>query len=154
LLPWALNTGLIPDADFNHMTAIKKSKNKTKAPAPAAKVAIANTKKTSSPRAGSKAVVARKPVVRANKPKPVQTGITAKIDIGFGNALYIRGEGPGLSWDQGVLMTCSGSDVWNHVILDASRPVMFKLLVNDISWNLGDDLTVAVGESLVLTPEF
>lgn len=136
------------------MTASKKSKNKTKAPAPAAKVATANAKKTSTRRASSKAVVARKPAIQAIKPKSVQTGITAKIDIGFGNALYLRGEGPGLSWGKGVLMTCAGSDVWNHVIPEASRPVMFKLLVNDISWNLGEDLTVAVGESLVLTPEF
>src|SRR5579872_5239985 len=32
--------------------------------------------------------------------------IEAKIDVGFGNTLYLRGEGPGLSWTQGVPLTC------------------------------------------------
>ena len=35
--------------------------------------------------------------------KPVT--IEAKIDVGFGNALYMRGEGLGLSWTQGVPLT-------------------------------------------------
>jgi hypothetical protein len=33
--------------------------------------------------------------------KPVTT-IEAKIDVGFGNNLFVRGEGPGLSWEKGT----------------------------------------------------
>src|SRR3954466_1312984 len=35
--------------------------------------------------------------------KPVTT-IQAKVDVGFGNTLTIRGQGQGLSWDQGQPM--------------------------------------------------
>jgi hypothetical protein len=35
------------------------------------------------------------------KPKAPAVTITAKIDVGFGNALFIRGSGAGLSWSKG-----------------------------------------------------
>ena len=44
--------------------------------------------------------------------KPGPTIITAHIDIGFGNALHLRGDGPGLSWHQGVPLECVADDEW------------------------------------------
>ena len=45
--------------------------------------------------------------------KPVT--IEAKIDVGFGNTLYLRGEGVGLSWTQGVPLTCVDGKTWKQV---------------------------------------
>ena len=57
-------------------------------------------------------------------PKPLATKIEAQIDVRFGNALYIRGEGPGLSWESGVLMTCVSDDKWSTTINSATSLVM------------------------------
>ena len=38
--------------------------------------------------------------------------IQAKIDVGFGNTLYMRGEGRGLSWNRGVPLTCVNRSTW------------------------------------------
>src|SRR4030095_613806 len=48
-------------------------------------------------------------IVAAQPPPSVSVPVTileAKIDVGYGNTLFIRGEGPGLSWAQGTPMTC------------------------------------------------
>ncbi len=157
------------------MSASKKSSTKSAAsPAPATKSTAAKTvakKKTTSAatvRATTPtpvAMLAPKPVAAATpavksvavKPvaaKPVVTTITAKIDIGFGNALYIRGEGPGLSWDEGRLMDCVSSDVWRIVLAESARAYTFKFLVNDLTWSAGPDFSAACGTSITLTPEF
>ena len=89
-------------------------------------------------------------VVRA----PVFTTITARIDIGFGNALYLRGEGADLSWDRGTLMNCIADNCWSLELPASTRPVIFKFLVNDLSWSAGQDYVVASGDTLALTPTF
>jgi hypothetical protein len=98
--------------------------------------------------------VASTPTIKVISKKPAATKITARIDIGFGNALYVRGEGPGLSWDKGVVMNCLGSDEWEITLAESARPVVFKFLVNDLSWSTGADYTVASGEKVTLSPEF
>lgn len=87
-------------------------------------------------------------------PKAVVTTISANTDVGFGNALFVRGEGAGLSWDKGLRMECVANDRWSLALGDSSRPFVFKFLVNDDVWSLGDDYTVAPGTSVTLTPSF
>jgi hypothetical protein len=114
----------------------------TTSPAPA--------KKSAKPAAKQKAAPAVKPIASTR----VATTIIAQIDIGFGNALYVRGEGPGLSWDRGVLMACLADNRWQAVLGESARPVVFKFLVNDLTWSAGEDYTVASGRSVTLTPVF
>ena len=128
------------------MSAMKKSTTKksispapAKKPAPVAKPAKPVLKKTS---------------VKAVASRSVKTTITAQIDIGFGNALYIRGEGPGLSWDRGTLMDCVSDDQWQIVLAESARPIVFKFLVNDLSWSAGADFSAKPGSTLALTPTF
>lgn len=82
------------------------------------------------------------------------TVITAKIDVGFGNRLFVRGEGPGLSWDEGVPLDCVANDRWVLSLSAAQKPVAFKFLVNDRDWSIGDDFIVEPGASLAVTPLF
>lgn len=86
--------------------------------------------------------------------KAVTTTITAKIDVGFGNTITIRGEGPGLSWDTGLLMTNLGSDLWEVQLGESARPFIFKFLVNDLSWSTGPDYVLESGVSVLLKPTF
>jgi hypothetical protein len=115
------------------------------------------TKKRSAPVAATKAPVKKaapakkKPSVHAELPA---TGISAKIEIGFGNLLFLRGEGPGLSWQRGVAMECIGADMWATTIKSALGPVTFKVLVNDLSWSTGKDYVVEPGQSVTVVPTF
>jgi hypothetical protein len=140
--------------------SIKKTSTKsTKSPAPATKSAppvkstaqpVAKTK-TAAPFAKTAAPFA---AVKPVEAKRVATTITALVDVGFGNGLYIRGEGPGLSWDQGVRLDCLSDDKWSIALGESARPVVFKFLVNDTSWSAGEDYTVAPGTSITVTPVF
>jgi hypothetical protein len=128
---------------------MKKTTKKTAAPA-ATKAAPKPVKATKATKA------AVKPAAPAKKKtgEPPVTFITAQIDIGFGNHLYLRGTGPGLSWDRGLAMDCTGAGLWTASVKNAAEPVVFKVLVNDLSWSNGEDFVVAPGQSLIITPSF
>jgi hypothetical protein len=51
--------------------------------------------------------------------------------IGIGNRLFIRGEGPGLSWDKGVPLQFVSIGKWRWETATADAPVKFKLYKND-----------------------
>jgi hypothetical protein len=135
------------------MTAIKKPTKTSKSPAPATKTVV--TTKAAAAAAPAVATSAkRSPAVSAIKSKPVVTTITARVDTGFGNALYVRGDGAGLNWNSGVPMTCISSDEWQLTLGESSRPVNFKILLNDSTWSAGTDFTVAAGDRVTITPTF
>ena len=154
------------------MSASKKTTSKTtKSPAPATKSATAKPavvkapakkKVSAAPAAAPAPAPAAKappspapaPVAKPVASTPIVTTIAARIDVGFGNALFIRGEGPGLSWDRGVAMECIADDLWRIALSEAGRAYTFKFLVNDLSWSVGPDYSVAAGTSVTLTPEF
>ena len=151
------------------MSASKKTTSKpTASPAPATKSAASKTVAATKTTAATIKVTSATPVAMlapaparvaapAVKPvtsKPVKTTITAKIDVGFGNALFVRGEGAGLSWEKGLAMENVGSDVWRVVLAESARSYTFKFLINDTTWSAGPDFTAACGTNVTLTPEF
>ena len=125
-------------------------KTTKKSPAASAKSATP-ARATKAPSKQSVAPAKKKPAVAS---EPPATFITAKVDIGFGNHLYLRGEGPGLSWDRGLAMDCIGADMWATTIKGATAPVTFKILVNDLSWNAGNYYVVEPGQSVTVAPTF
>ena len=122
----------------------KKLPVTTKAKKAPAKPAPTPAKKTSAP-------AKKKP---AAKSEPPATFISAQIDVGFGNHLTIRGSGPGLSWDKGLVMDNVGHNLWTVALSKATKPVTFKLLVNDLTWNTGADFVLAPGQSITTLPTF
>ena len=125
---------------------MKKSAKKL----PVTKAAKAPAKKTIAPVLKTAAPAKKK----ASSSEPPATFISAQVDIGFGNHLTIRGEGPGLSWNEGLVMDCVGNNLWTVSIKQAAKPVIFKVLVNDLSWSAGVDHTVAPGQSITVYPTF
>lgn len=95
-----------------------------------------------------------KTVVKKKVSKKSNTAVIAKIDIGFGNELFIRGESGGLSWEKGLPMTCKGIDEWYWESSSVERPTPFKLLINDSEWSIGENETVVPGATLNTTPSF
>lgn len=79
--------------------------------------------------------------------------IEAKIDVGFGNKLYLRGEGHGLSWNQGVPLTNVDSSTWKWSG-EADANLKFKLLLNDCVWSKGEDLVATPGQKVEVAPAF
>jgi hypothetical protein len=152
------------------MSSSKKTTAKaTKSPAPATKSAAAKasaTKKTvrsvpvqtatPTPVAMLAPSPARPatPAVKVVAPKPIVTTVTARVDVGFGNTLFVRGEGAGLSWNKGLAMECIGPDLWQIVLEESARAYTFKFLLNDITWSTGPDYTAACGTSVTLSPRF
>jgi hypothetical protein len=82
------------------------------------------------------------------------TTVIAKVDVGYGNTLYIRGEGGGLSWDEGHPMQNAGSDEWYWSTIAPAEKLTFKFLINDQIWSTGEDLTATRGETVVAKPSF
>lgn len=127
-------------------SAAAAPRSTTSKPAPAAK-AVAAPKPVEAPKAVA-------PVKRAKPAGPQPTVIQANIDVGFGNSLYVRGEGPGLNWDRGAVMDCLKDDLWSFTIEAAARPIIFKFLINDETWCTGDDYVVEPGNKITLVPTF
>ena len=119
------------------------------APAPAKKVVAKKV-------AAKKALAAKK--VAAKKVAPaktvVKTSIIARVDVGFGNSLYVRGEGAGLSWDKGVQLENVSPYEWAFSSTQAKGKLTFKFLINDEVWAEGEDLTVAKGGTSISSPVF
>ena len=151
------------------MSASKKTKSKTtNSPAPATKSAASSAVAKKTTTAATVQATTPTPVAMlAPTPAPaiipamksvtanaVQTTISARVDVGFGNALFLRGEGPGLSWEKGLAMECVQGDLWRIVLAESARSFTFKFLINDSTWSAGPDFTAACGTSITLTPEF
>ncbi len=82
------------------------------------------------------------------------TEVAAKIDVGFGNQLFIRGQGDGLSWDKGAPLVCRDSSTWVWSTPHAREKITFKLLLNDRIWAQGPDLVAEVGARTETVPQF
>jgi hypothetical protein len=102
----------------------------------------------------------RKPSPTKSLPDPMlalvepSTVIEAKIDVGLGNQLFIRGQGNGLNWFEGVRLCCRDANTWVWSSRQAKDRVVFKLLLNDQVWAKGNDLVVEPGQKIEVVPFF
>lgn len=93
-------------------------------------------------------------VDEAPLPTEQTTIIQAKMDVGFGNSLFIRGQGDGLSWDKGLPLSCLDGSAWVWTTRRAKGKVVFKLLLNDQVWAKGEDVVVEAGRKIEVVPVF
>ena len=118
--------------------------------APAKKTTAA--KKVSTPK---KVATKKAPVKKSVAPKQTaaQARIIARVDVGFGNTLYVRGEGAGLSWKKGTALTNVTPYEW---ALSSSKKgkVIFKFLINDELWAEGENITLQAGRESISSPTF
>jgi hypothetical protein len=75
--------------------------------------------------------------------------------IGIGNKLFLRGDGPGLSWDEGVPLQFVSIGKWRWETADATKPVHAKLYKNDevVCATLGK-FTLDPGQQVEVTAAF
>ena len=110
------------------------------------------------PVAPAATVAAKAPVQAAPARTPVVTPaapivIEAKIDVGFGNNLFVRGQGQGLSWERGVPLENVDSKTW-RLTVPATDKLQFKLLINDRVWAQGEDVVATPGKRVEVIPAF
>jgi len=74
--------------------------------------------------------------------------------IGIGNKLFIRGEGPGLSWEKGIPMQFVSIGKWGWATHDATAPVKCKLYKNDEAAALSGEVTLEPGKHVEATALF
>ena len=146
-------------APTSEKTAVKKTAakktavNKTAQKKTVTNKAVASktaVKKTAAKKTARK-TISKSPVI---KREPIVTTVIAKIDAGFGNEVYIRGNNSGLTWDAGVLMENTGTDEWVWKSTSVTSELEFKVLVNDETWSVGANGVVFPGATVVFEPVF
>lgn len=107
-------------------------------------------------KAVKKAVKATKTATKKapTKKKVLKSTIAARVDVGFGNNLYIRGEGAGLSWDVGILMKNLSPYEWAWETKSTSKPIEYKFLINDELWANGENQFAKSGDTSISAPTF
>jgi hypothetical protein len=82
------------------------------------------------------------------------TRLLATAYIGIGNKLFIRGDGPGLSWDHGVPMQFVSIGKWGWFTHDAAGPIRCKLYKNDETAALTGEIVLEAGRHTEVTALF
>ena len=90
-----------------------------------------------------------------HQPTYSQTKIIVHYDTGFGNSLTIRGSEAPLNWDSGLKCENVNDNTWQFVI---ERPLPqsleFKVLLNDTTWESGNNHVVQNGGTVEIWPNF
>lgn len=96
--------------------------------------------------------------VEANKrtrTKKGDTAVIASVFIGIGNKPYVRGNGAGLNWENGVPMEFEEIGKWRWIApADLEAPVELQLFRNDVDLDSSGKYTLEPGQKLELSPVF
>jgi hypothetical protein len=143
-------------------TTKKTTKKAVAAKAPAKKVAApkkaAPIKKAPAKKAPAKKAPTPKKAATPVKKAPAkqttaQNRIIARVDVGFGNVLFVRGEGAGLSWEKGTALANVTPYEW-ALSCSTKGKVIFKFLINDELWAEGENITLPAGRESISSPTF
>ena len=93
--------------------------------------------------------------MRLNRREPAgSTSLVATAYIGIGNKLYLRGDGPGLSWERGVPMQFLAIGKWGWTTTEAAVPVTCRVYRNDDTPMLEENIVIDPGSKSEITPKF
>lgn len=80
--------------------------------------------------------------------------VTVKYDVGFSNALYIRGNGANLSWEKGTQLKNTKPDEWIWEPTTPFNNCEFKILINDKKYEEGENHHLHSGSNIQINPKF
>lgn len=83
-----------------------------------------------------------------------QAKVIVKYDAGFKNTLFVRGQGANLSWDKGVPLKNVKADEWIWEPETSFADCEFKILINDVSYEEGENHRLRKGMKIQFTPHF
>jgi hypothetical protein len=82
------------------------------------------------------------------------TSLIATAYIGIGNKLFLRGDGPGLSWEEGVPMQFLSIGKWGWSTLGVEAPVTCRIYKNDDEPAIDGDILLNPAELKEISPRF
>jgi hypothetical protein len=88
------------------------------------------------------------------KKKSRLTRVVIHCDVGFNNSIFIRGNGANLSWDKGIMLLNTRFDEW---VWETNQPFdscEFKVLINDLQYEQGNNHILTCGNCVEYTPQF
>lgn len=81
--------------------------------------------------------------------------ITVKYDVGFHNAIYIRGQGgANLNWERGVPLKNISANEWVWDCDANFSTIEFKILINDRVYETGPNHHLKYGSQAQILPKF
>lgn len=87
--------------------------------------------------------------------KGSKSRIQVKYDVGFHNALYIRGQGgANLNWEKGVPLKNVTPDEWVWESDADFSNIEFKILINDRVYETGHNHHLKCGTQTQINPKF
>jgi hypothetical protein len=92
--------------------------------------------------------------VQLPEPIPSKTQIIIKCDAGWGNKLYIRGDGPGMNWEKGIKLRNIDKDTWVFETQSGSPSFEYKILFNDKDWETGCNHKIGCQKNQEINPQF
>ena len=96
--------------------------------------------------------------VSKDPPKPKSNGgvtsVIANVMIGIGNKPYVRGEGPGLSWEEGAPMNFLEIGKWAWSPPRKNATVTIQIYRNDEDPDSTGKHEIKAGEKFEITPDF
>jgi predicted component of type VI protein secretion system len=150
-----LNTSIIMNTKEDTTRITKQTQRKVKRPVAEKATMLARPiSRPLSETARRKLAAKESPRGLDNSPAESATMVAARIDVGVGNQVFIRGQGDGLSWLQGVPLKCIEPTTWVWSTTQATGKVVFKLLLNDQIWAKGEDVVIDAGRKVEIVPFF
>ena len=84
-----------------------------------------------------------------------KTRVVVQVDNNFSSRLYVRGEGLSeLSWEKGIELKHEKENEW---VFETDTPFTageFKILMNDKTYELGENHSLYPGASMRINPKF
>lgn len=85
----------------------------------------------------------------------MKTRVVVQLDSKEGREVYLRGEGlTSLSWEKGVEMKQERSNEWVFETDEPFASGSFKVLINDQTFELGENHPLYPGASIRINPKF
>ena len=84
--------------------------------------------------------------------KPTIVAVT--VELGRGDAIFIRGQGGGLRWDKGRRLASVGPEQWVWAASDPRGDIEFQLLLDDQDLGPSNNLVLRAGERVEAFPDF
>lgn len=82
------------------------------------------------------------------------TSIKVNFNCGYNNNLFIRGKGASLSWDKGIPLRNVKADEWIYETTVPFTACEFKILINDVQYEVGENHILRFGDTFEYTPIF
>lgn len=85
---------------------------------------------------------------------PTLTRLVAQVDAGWGHHLAVRGDAAPLDWTLGWPAVSTADATWEAAFLGWEGTVAYKWLLDDSTWESGDDHVAQAGAEEVVSPSF